>query len=253
MLNVNSYPLISVITVCYNSANTIENTIKSVINQDYINTEYIIIDGSSTDGTQNIITQYTDKITRVISEPDNGIYDAMNKGIKIATGDWLFFLNSGDTFFSSTTLSETAIQLSDTFALVFGNIILTNLDHSTTYVPQKHITNFAGLIIGICHQAVFFNTKINKELLFYSKNFRYCSDLETLLKIEKYYSKKKIKKISTTISLYLSGGLSDINLNIVLNERKSIINSFYKKYSIAWLLNRLNLFRQHLKYAIQTK
>ncbi|MCA0234355.1 MAG: glycosyltransferase [Bacteroidetes bacterium] len=248
MINVASSAQISIITVCFNSASTIEKTIKSVINQDYKNIEYIIIDGSSVDGTQNIIAQYKDKITTVISEPDTGIYDAMNKGIKIATGDWLFFLNSGDIFFNSTTLSKIVPQLNNDFVLVFGDIVLANLDNSTTYIPQRHITNLAGIIIGVCHQAVFFSTQINKELLFYSKNLKYCSDLETLLKIENYYSKKKIKKIDIPICYYLSGGLSDTNLNIVLDERKRIINSFYKRYSIKWVLNRLNLFRQHLKY-----
>lgn len=89
---------VSVITVCYNSANTIEKTIKSVISQDYGDIEYIIIDGGSNDGTLDIIDKYKDKISILISEPDKGIYDAMNKGIRIASGEIVGMINSDDWY-----------------------------------------------------------------------------------------------------------------------------------------------------------
>ena len=90
------YPLISVITVSYNAVSTIEDTILSVINQTYPNIEYIIIDGGSADGTVDIIEKYVDRISYWVSEPDKGIYDAMNKGLKVANGDWAIFMGSDD-------------------------------------------------------------------------------------------------------------------------------------------------------------
>lgn len=92
-------PLISVVTVSYNAVGTIEQTLLSVINQTYPNIEYIIIDGGSTDGTVDIIKKYADEIVYWISEPDKGIYDAMNKGIKKANGEWINFINAGDSYY----------------------------------------------------------------------------------------------------------------------------------------------------------
>ena len=94
--NFNPKPLISIITVCFNSEKTIANTIESVINQKYQNIEFIIIDGKSTDETFNIIQKYKANITKIISEKDNGIYDAFNKGLELATGDLIGFVNSDD-------------------------------------------------------------------------------------------------------------------------------------------------------------
>ena len=95
---------ITVITVCHNAAKTLEKTIKSVLNQTYPNIEYIIIDGGSTDDTVDIIKRYADRLAYWISEPDKGIYDAMNKGIEVATGEWINFMNAGDTFYEENTI-----------------------------------------------------------------------------------------------------------------------------------------------------
>lgn len=98
-------PKISIITVCYNSAKTIAETIESVLSQDYPNLEYIIIDGKSTDGTQDIVKSYGSKISTFISEPDKGLYDAMNKGIGLATGDIIGIINSDDIYANNKVFS----------------------------------------------------------------------------------------------------------------------------------------------------
>lgn len=97
---------ITIITVTFNCKNSIEKTIQNIINQSYKNIEYIIVDGRSTDGTVEIINKYTNNIDIFISEPDNGIYDGMNKGIKLSSGDWIIFMNSGDYFVSLDILDK---------------------------------------------------------------------------------------------------------------------------------------------------
>ena len=110
--------LISVVTVSYNAVSTIEQTILSVINQTYPNVEYIIIDGGSTDGTVDIIKKYADKIAYWVSEPDKGIYDAMNKGVVVATGEWINFMNAGDIFTDSDVIDKLLHRISDLLTLV---------------------------------------------------------------------------------------------------------------------------------------
>lgn len=117
--------LISVVTVCYNAADTIEKTMLSVLNQTYHDIEYIIIDGGSTDGTVEIIRKYADRIAYWVSEPDKGIYDAMNKGIKVATGEWINFMNAGDEFVDANVLDK--LFFAKTVAnvdVIYGNTLM---------------------------------------------------------------------------------------------------------------------------------
>lgn len=114
---------ISVVTVCYNSVDTIEETMLSVLNQTYPDVEYIIIDGGSTDGTVDIIKKYAGRVAYWISEPDKGIYDAMNKGIAAATGDYINFMNSGDRFASTNVIENCFSNLRGTPIIIYGNWI----------------------------------------------------------------------------------------------------------------------------------
>ena len=123
-----NYPLISVITVSYNAVLTIEQTILSVINQTYLNIEYIIIDGGSTDGTVNVIKKYADKIAYWVSESDKGIYDAMNKGIAYSHGEYCNFINAGDKFCSSSLLKkyyyDTSLKIVSDWKFYLQSIVL---------------------------------------------------------------------------------------------------------------------------------
>lgn len=115
-------PKITVVTITYNAEKVLENTILSVVNQTYENIEYIIIDGASTDGTIDIIKKYQSRINLWKSEPDNGIYDAMNKGIKLATGDWINFINAGDKYNNDSVLSNFISKIDSSTIIAYGDI-----------------------------------------------------------------------------------------------------------------------------------
>ena len=114
---------ISIVTICYNVENDIEQTILSVINQSYSDLEYIIIDGASKDKTLEIVNRYKDKISKIVSEPDKGIYDAMNKGIKQATGEWVGFINAGDKYVDNNVLSTFVAKVSSNADVAYGVLV----------------------------------------------------------------------------------------------------------------------------------
>lgn len=145
--------LISVVTVSYNAASTIEQTILSIINQTYKNIEYIIIDGGSTDDTVNIIRKYADRIAYWVSEPDKGIYDAMNKGIDAATGEWVNYMNAGDVFIDNSVVSNLfQNSIADNYGIVFGNTLFLKGDKQ---IVVRYGDDCPHKIMPSCHQSIF--------------------------------------------------------------------------------------------------
>ena len=131
---VKNKPVISIVTVVRNCENTIEDTIINLINQEYPNIEYIVIDGGSTDGTLKKIRKYEKSIDYWISEPDGGIYDAMNKGIDLATGEWVNFMNAGDYFFNNSTINLIVSEIrKQNFDIIYGDFIVAhqNFNHKS--------------------------------------------------------------------------------------------------------------------------
>lgn len=131
---------ISVITVVYNNVDTIKDTIESVLSQTYKNIEYIIIDGGSTDGTLDVIKEYEDKIDRYISEPDNGLWDAMNKGVSLASGDYIGFLNSDDLFAGEDVLEKIAEKLQDKdLCAVYGYVDIVDKENISKVIRKYRV------------------------------------------------------------------------------------------------------------------
>ena len=201
---------ISIITVVYNNEATIKKAIESVLNQTYSNIEYIIIDGKSTDNTVSIIEGYGGRIFKWISEPDNGLYEAMNKGIAMATGDIVGILNSDDTFNSKTVIEEIAnFHRLNNIETSVGNIIqhkengkIVRLYSSKYWKPEK-------LKIGFMppHPSIFFKRQLFDKFGIYDLGFKIGADYEL---ITRFFLKNKIiwKYSGITTTAMLVGGLS---------------------------------------------
>lgn len=155
---------ISVVTVCYNAVSTIEKTILSVINQTYQNIEYIIIDGSSTDGTVDVINKYKDKIDFFVSEPDKGIYDAMNKAIIAATGEWINFMNAGDCFHNNYVLEYFKKYENRNIDIIYGSVVKVLPDIHYRFDPYP--LEMMEMCMPLPHQGTFIRTSFHKRHLF---------------------------------------------------------------------------------------
>jgi len=218
-------PYITIITVVFNGQYLIEKTIQSVVNQNNKkNIQYIIIDGASEDVTLDIINKYEKKIDILISEKDDGIYDAMNKGIKYATGEWIYFLNAGDTLDSLNMIENIKLaSLSKIADVIYGDF---NLIYSQRSIKKLHKTKeFINIDFlqksTICHQALIFRTELFRELGGYNLKYEICSDYDKLLQI--FLAGKVIKKIDLTICNYLDGGISSKHYIKSALERLKII------------------------------
>ncbi len=192
---------VTVVTVTYNAEAILEETILSVINQDYKNIEYIIIDGASTDKTIDIIKKYEEKIDYWISEPDDGIYYAMNKGVEKATGEWINFMNAGDTFVDSNTIQKVINSLNEGTELIYGDHVCDGVIGS---VKDRKITR----LIPCCHQSLFIKTDLMKQHPF-NTLYKISADYEFMLKM--YQNGKKLQYIEEPIANYLTNGFSDQN------------------------------------------
>jgi len=201
---------ISIITVCYNSVATIEKTILSVVGQSYKNVEYIIVDGNSNDGTVDIIKNNQDKITQWVSEPDNGLYDAMNKGIALATGDLIGILNSDDTFYSDNVLSAIAdFHSKNTIDASVGNIMQNKYNGKMVRIYSSKNWSPGKLKIGFMppHPSIFLKRELFNKFGNYSLVFKVAADYELVIRL---FLKNDItwKYSNITSTCMLIGGVS---------------------------------------------
>lgn len=221
-------PKISVVTVVYNSAALIENTVKSIINQSYSHIEYIVVDGGSTDGTIDILNRYKKNISTLISEPDRGIYDAMNKGISLATGDFVVFINSGDKFSSPNVLEKIFSNPDAAQAdVIYGDTDITDSDgniiHSRRHRPPETLDwkSFKrGMLV--CHQSFIARRNLIDS---YDLTYRYAADFDWCIRILK--KSKSVHNSRQVISLFLEGGQTRKTIVPGLKERFRIMRHYY--------------------------
>lgn len=217
-------PLISIITVVYNGEKYLAETIQSVINQTYDNIEYIIIDGGSTDGTLDIIRKYEDAIDYWISEQDRGIYDAMNKGLQVCSGDYVWFINAGDMIFGNNTV-KTMIQFCCDADVFYGDNQLINQNGENVKVAKAPSeVNWRSFLHGmvVSHQAMVIRKSLIKP---YDLQYKYVSDHDWVINSLK--KAEKICNIHTPMSKYLLGGFSDQNFYGCWNDKFKIVKKHY--------------------------
>lgn len=193
---------LSVITVVYNDCQNIERTIKSVLNQTYNNIEYIVVDGCSNDGTIEIIKKYKKSISTFISEPDNGIYDAMNKGISLATGEYCCFMNSNDQFVNDHVI-ENLFKHNQQADILYGDTIIVNNGKEEIAKPLS--LNKFWKRIPICHQSAFIKLELQKEYP-YKLKYKVSSIYDFFYNC--FYLGKKFQYVELPVSKYDMNGYS---------------------------------------------
>jgi glycosyltransferase involved in cell wall biosynthesis len=219
-------PRLSVITIVYNNVRDIERTIRSVVNQTYANIEYVIVDGLSKDGTLQVIEKYKDRVAKLISEKDEGIYDAMNKGLALATGDYVIFMNSGDEFYDSETVAA-VFASGDDADIYYGETEMIADDGSSLgqrrhKAPAKFTWRSFKYGMSISHQAIYIRRSITEP---YDRRYQLSSDIDWIIRAAK--KAKKIVNVNRYVAKYLVGGMSKKKHRQSLLERFDIMKRNY--------------------------
>ena len=241
-------PLFSIITVCYNAAADLRRTIGSVDAQTFRRFEHIIIDGASTDDTPVVLQDSASAGRKIVSEPDQGIYDAMNKGLGMASGDYLIFLNAGDRFHGSDSLQIYAdsIESSDYPAIVYGQTSL--VDAEGNYVGERHLTapeqltykSFAqGMLV--CHQSM---AVLRRIAPLYNTRYRFSADYDWCVRCLQH-SRRNVYT-GRIMCDYLSEGMTTANRRASLVERFRIMSHYYGFFPT--LARHFGFMRRFIRY-----
>ena len=223
-------PRISIITVVYNAVDLLEGTIQSILEQTYSNIEYVVVDGASKDGTVDIIHKYKDRIDQWVSEPDKGLYNAMNKGLNMATGDFVWFMNAGDRLYTPDTLEKAVAHYTPETDLLFGEIMLVNEQREklgtrselTTQRLPKQLT-WKSLKRGmvVCHQGFIIRRECTDPYL----EDNWTADIDWVINALKKC--RETKHTGIILAEFLQGGVSKKRHNEFLRDRYIILKKHY--------------------------
>jgi len=218
---------ISIITIVFNNVKYIEKTILSIIDQTYEHIEYIIIDGGSTDGTLDVIRKYEDKIDKCISEPDEGLYDAMNKGLQMATGDFVWFVNGGDEIYDKITLEKVLAEVDKSDDIIYGNTMMIdkygNERGERRLTPPESLT-WESLKRGmlVSHQSIMVKRGIAPR---FNLKYQVSADIDWV--IQSLKNANRIRNTNLYLSRFMEGGISRKKLRKGLWERFLILTKYY--------------------------
>lgn len=223
---------VSIITVVRNNEGTVKNALETVLSQTHPNIEYIVIDGASTDGTLEIIQLYKDKIATLISEPDKGIYDAMNKGIELASGDIVGILNSDDFYLHNDVISNVCEQfeLRPNIDMVFGNVEFIQAPNLSKVVRLYSSFNFSlwKLRFGFmpAHPATFIRKSVYSKYGLYKLGYKIAADYEMFVRLL-LVNRLKFFKVNKTFVRMRTGGVSTSNLKSNWTISKEMMKSLH--------------------------
>ena len=221
---------ISIITVCYNSESTIEKTFQSVKNQKYKDIEYIVVDGQSTDGTLSLINKYSNVISKFVSESDKGLYDAMNKGAKLAKGRYINFMNAGDCFLENNSLEKAFAQSPSDAQVIYGDYQVRFTTYKKTILAKP--LSEAWTRITICHQSVIYQTELVQEIPYSGKYIT--SDFEQLYTL--FHKKHKFHYLGFPLADYSDDGVSAKAKLKIARELLEYIPKYDSSFQTIWAL-----------------
>jgi glycosyltransferase involved in cell wall biosynthesis len=242
-------PKLSVITIVYNNVKDIERSMRSVLEQTYSNIEYIVIDGASQDGTREKIEGYASRLARFVSEPDQGIYDAMNKGLAMATGDYVLFMNSGDELYDDDTVAK-VFATAPNADIYYGETEMYNaqwqsLGRRRHQAPDRFTWQSFKYGMSISHQAIYVKRTLTSP---YDLQYKYSADIDWIIKAAK--QARVIVNTHRYVAKYLVGGVSKQKHLDSLKERFHIFTKYYGLLPnvLNHLIIGINLFGYFLRH-----
>ncbi len=265
--------IISIITINYNNRSGLEKTITSVLAQSYVDIEYIIIDGGSQDGSKDLIKKYDAHINYWVSERDTGIYNAMNKGIKVATGDYLMFINSGDRLYDGNVIERllNGIKPEMNYELIYGDLKMSYPDGTTFISKSPEEATIETMMTGtLFHPATLIKKKLFNQFGLYDERFKIVSDWAFFFKVIAFYNVKQVYKPLVVAEFFMDGISSKPENRILIDSEKEIVinemfsqklitileeyprlKRFYNFYGMAFIRYTINLLKK-MKHIFQT-
>lgn len=239
---------LSIITINYNNRNGLQKTINSVVNQTWHEFEWIVIDGGSTDGSKELIEKYQEHISYWCSEPDKGIYNAMNKGIAKAEGDYLLFINSGDNLYNERVLEDVFPYLKED-DFISGDTVIAHKNGINSYWHSpRHFTIYAIVNYPISHPSTFISKRLLKERP-YREDLRIVSDWEQML-YELVFRDATYHYLPYMVSVFHEDGISHTNAELAREERQEVLQSVFSKRLHNAILgdNEMKAIVNHIEY-----